>query len=95
MISDVADYRIYIRRLTEQEGVISSSAKDEKAQSVYDKYYQYEEPVAKIAGHRVLALNRGEKEKFLTVKILAPKSGFCAIWKSRQSKRTTRTRRRC
>ncbi len=72
MISDVADYRIYIRRLTEQEGVISSSAKDEKAQSVYDKYYQYEEPVAKIAGHRVLALNRGEKEKFLTVKILAP-----------------------
>ncbi len=72
LISDEADYRIYIRKLTEQEGVISSSAKDEKAESVYDKYYQYEEPVSKIAGHRVLALNRGEKEKFLNVKIIAP-----------------------
>ncbi|MDO4454023.1 MAG: Tex family protein [Eubacteriales bacterium] len=72
MISDKADYRIYIRKITEQEGMICSTAKDEKAESVYDKYYSYEEPVSKIAGHRVLALNRGEKEKFLTVKINAP-----------------------
>ncbi|MBS5215856.1 MAG: RNA-binding transcriptional accessory protein [Clostridiales bacterium] len=72
MISDKADYRIYIRKITEQEGIICSTAKDEKAESVYDKYYSYEEPVSKIAGHRVLALNRGEKEKFLTVKINAP-----------------------
>ncbi len=72
MISDKADYRIYIRKITEQEGMICSSAKDEKAESVYDKYYNYEEPISKVAGHRVLALNRGEKEKFLTVKINAP-----------------------
>ncbi|MCI7813760.1 MAG: Tex family protein [Lachnospiraceae bacterium] len=71
-ISDEADYRIYIREITEREGIISSVAKDEKVESVYDKYYNYQEPIAKIAGHRVLALNRGEKEKFLTVKIEAP-----------------------
>lgn len=72
LISDEADYRIYIREITEKEGIISSVAKDEKAESVYDKYYNYQEPIAKIAGHRVLALNRGEKEKFLTVKVEAP-----------------------
>lgn len=71
-ISDEADYRLYIRNLTLEEGVITSSAKDEKAQSVYEMYYQFEEPVKKIAGHRVLALNRGEAEKMLTVKINAP-----------------------
>ncbi|MBR5800351.1 MAG: RNA-binding transcriptional accessory protein [Lachnospiraceae bacterium] len=71
-ISDEADYRIYIRDITSAEGTIASTAKDEKAQSVYEMYYAYEEPIKKAAGHRILALNRGENEKFLTVKIVAP-----------------------
>lgn len=71
-ISDSADYRLYIRNATFEEGVLSSSAKDEKAQSVYEMYYAYEEPVKKVLGHRVLAINRGEAEKFLTVKVNAP-----------------------
>ena len=71
-ISDEADYRSYIRQATVEEGKIISSAKDEKVQSVYEMYYNYEEPVSKVAGHRVLALNRGEKEKILTVKVDAP-----------------------
>ena len=71
-ISDEADYRTYIRNATFEEGVVVSAAKDEKAQSVYEMYYAYEEPVKKVAGHRVLALNRGEAEKFLTVKVNAP-----------------------
>ena len=71
-ISDEADYRIYIRNLTFEEGKIISTAKDEKAQSVYENYYAYEEPVKKVVGHRILALNRGEKEKMLIVKIEAP-----------------------
>ncbi|NBH84119.1 RNA-binding transcriptional accessory protein [bacterium C-53] len=72
MVSDEADYRIYIRDITMKEGRILSTAKDEKAESVYEMYYNFEEPVSKIAGHRVLALNRGEAEKFLTVKVEAP-----------------------
>lgn len=72
MISDEADYRIYIRNITMEEGTLTSAAKDEKAQSVYEMYYAYEEPLKKVAGHRVLALNRGENEKFLVVKIVAP-----------------------
>lgn len=72
MISDEADYRIYIRKITIEEGRLTSAARDEKAQSVYEMYYDYEEPVKKAAGHRVLAINRGENEKFLTVKIAAP-----------------------
>lgn len=72
MVSDEADYRIYIREITTKEGKIISTAKDEKAESVYEMYYNFEEPVSKIAGHRVLALNRGEAEKFLTVKVEAP-----------------------
>lgn len=71
-ISDEADYRSYIRQATVEEGKILSTAKDEKVQSVYEMYYNYEEPVSKVAGHRVLALNRGEKEKILTVKVDAP-----------------------
>ena len=71
-ISDEADYRIYIRKKTMDKGTICSAARDEKEQSVYEMYYDFEEPVKKLAGHRVLALNRGEKEKFLTVKIVAP-----------------------
>lgn len=71
-ISDEAAHRIYIRNITMEEGRITSTARDEKAQSVYEMYYAYEEPVKKAAGHRILALNRGEKEKILNVKIEAP-----------------------
>ena len=71
-ISDNAQHRTYIRDITFEEGRILSTAKDEKAQSVYEMYYDYQEPVKEIAGHRVLALNRGEKEKFLVVKLEAP-----------------------
>lgn len=71
-ISDEADYRSYIRDVTMKEGKLISAAKDEKAESVYEMYYAYEEPVSKAAGHRVLAINRGENEKFLTVKVEAP-----------------------
>ena len=71
-ISDEADYRIWIRKITMQKGRVISAAKDEKAESVYEMYYEFEEPVNRLAGHRILALNRGEKEKFLTVKIEAP-----------------------
>ena len=71
-ISDEADYRTYIRETTMKQGTIQASAKDENAQSVYELYYQYEESIKKAAGHRVLALNRGEAEKILTVKIIAP-----------------------
>ncbi len=72
MISDEADYRIYIRNITMEEGILTSTAKDEKAESVYEMYYAYEEPLKKVVGHRILALNRGENEKFLVVKIVAP-----------------------
>ena len=71
-IADEAEHRLYIRNATMEEGVIISVAKDEKAQSVYEMYYNFEEPVKKVAGHRVLALNRGEAEKILTVKVNAP-----------------------
>ena len=71
-ISDEADYRSWIRKQTMQKGHITASAKDEKAESVYENYYEFDEPVNRLAGYRTLALNRGEKEKFLTVKIEAP-----------------------
>ena len=71
-ISDEADYRIWIRKITMQKGRVISAAKNEKAESVYEMYYDFEEPVGRLAGHRILALNRGEKEKLLTVKIEAP-----------------------
>ena len=71
-ISDEADYRIHIRDLTVKKGRITSTAKDPEAESVYEMYYEFDEPVAKLAGHRILALNRGEAEKILTVKIEAP-----------------------
>ncbi len=77
-ISDEADYRIRIRELTMQKGKITSVAKDKDAESVYEMYYEFEEPVAKLAGHRTLALNRGEAEKFLTVKVVAPDQEICA-----------------
>ena len=71
-ISDEANYRTRIRNMTMKEGMLTASAKDEKTQSVYETYYSYAEPLTKTAGHRILAINRGEKEKFLTVKIEAP-----------------------
>jgi uncharacterized protein len=71
-ISDNADYRTRIREMTVKQGRLVSAAKDPEAESVYEMYYEYDEPVAKVVGHRTLALNRGEKEKFLTVKVEAP-----------------------
>ena len=71
-VSDTAEYRAYIRKLTFDKGVLTSAAKDKEAESVYENYYEYSEPVRKVAGYKVLALNRGEKEKFLTVKLDAP-----------------------
>ena len=71
-ISDDAAYRSWIRNTTVKKGKVVSQAKDAEAESVYEMYYEFEEAVVKIAGHRILALNRGEKEKYLTVKIEAP-----------------------
>ena len=71
-ISDEADYRKYIRDLTMRVGKITSAAKAPEAESVYEMYYDFEEGLAKLAGHRILALNRGEAEKILTVKVEAP-----------------------
>lgn len=71
-ISDEAEYRSYIREVTTKEGKLISTAKDPEQESVYEMYYEFEESIEKIAGHRVLAINRGEKEKVLTVKVLAP-----------------------
>ncbi len=71
-ISDQAEHRSYIRDVTMKEGKLTSVAKNEKAESVYEMYYNFEETIEKLAGHRVLAINRGENEKFLTVKVLAP-----------------------
>ncbi len=71
-ISETAEYRTYIRKITMEEGMLTSSARNGKETSVYEMYYQFSEPVKKAAGHRILALNRGEKEKVLNVKIEAP-----------------------
>ena len=71
-ISDEADYRSHIRGLTEKKGHIQSVAKDSETESVYEMYYDFDEPISKLPGHRILALNRGEKEKILGVKVIAP-----------------------
>lgn len=71
-ISEEAEYRIHIRELTEKKGRITSVAKDPEAESVYELYYDFDEPIAKLPGHRILALNRGENEKILTVRVQAP-----------------------
>ncbi len=73
-ISDEAAYRSYIRNLTMKKGRLVSRAKDAETESVYEMYYDFEEPLAKLAGHRILAMNRGEKEKFLTVRVEAPEA---------------------
>ena len=72
MIADMADYRKSIRNCTMKQGSLVVKAKDEKAESVYEMYYDFREPLSKVTGYRVLAINRGEKEKFLTVKVEAP-----------------------
>ncbi len=71
-ISDNADYRKSIRERTSARGNLISTAKDPEAESVYEMYYDFSSPVSKMTGHRTLAINRGEKEKFLTVKLEAP-----------------------
>ena len=68
-ISDNATFRTYIRTFTYNNGTIVSTAKDKDAESVYEMYYEFEEAIKKIVGYRILAINRGEKEKFLSVKI--------------------------
>ena len=75
-ISDNAVYRTYIRRITTDQGQLQAAAKDAAKPSVYETYYQYQEPVRKCVGHRILALNRGEAEKYLTVKVLAPEESI-------------------
>ena len=75
-IAETAMFRTWIRDRTREMGRIVSAAKDENEKSVYENYYQYEEPVAKIAGHRILAVNRGEAEKILTVRVQAPVDGI-------------------
>lgn len=82
-IADDAGYRSRIREMTMKKGVLSSTAKDESQQSVYEMYYAFEETVSKIAGYRILALNRGEKEKYLTVKLTAPQEEILS-WLEKQ-----------
>ncbi|MDK2919016.1 MAG: protein Tex [Candidatus Petromonas sp.] len=72
MVSDDAENRKMIRDITYNKGVLTSSVVEENAESVYEMYYDYREAVRKIPSHRVLAVNRGEKEKILRVKIEAP-----------------------
>ncbi len=74
---------MYIRNITMQEGFLISNAKDEKAKSVYEMYYEFQEKLDKIVGHRILAINRGEKEKFLTVKIEAPEERIIGYLKKK------------
>ena len=72
VVSDNAQYRTWIRDITWKEGTLISTAKDKEVESVYEMYYDFQEPVAKMAGYRILAVNRGEKEKILTIKLEAP-----------------------
>ena len=90
-ISDEADYRIYIRELTTKQGKITSVAKDAEVESVYEMYYEFEEPISKLAGHRILALNRGENEKFLTVKVEAPEDKILGYLEKKVIFRITHT----
>ena len=82
-VSDNAGYRTKIRELTMQKGRLISTAKDPKAESVYEMYYEFDEALSKVAGHRTLAINRGEKEKILTVKVNAPEEEILG-WIQRQ-----------
>ena len=73
-VSDRSDYRKSIRQWTMKEGNLAVRAKDEETESVYEMYYNFREPLTKMTGYRVLAVNRGEKEKILTVKVEAPEA---------------------
>ena len=73
-ISDEADYRTAIRKMTFNEGILRTEAKKPEEKSVYEMYYDYSEPVKRVVGHRILAINRGEKEKILTVTLEAPET---------------------
>ena len=77
-ISDEADYRTAIRKMTINEGILRTEAKKPEEKSVYEMYYDYSEPVKRVVGHRVLAINRGEKEKILTVTLEAPETEILA-----------------
>ena len=70
--ADEAEYRKVIRELTREKGKLITTAKDKEASSVYEMYYEFEDDIKKLTGYRVLAINRGEAEKFITVKISAP-----------------------
>ena len=87
-VSDNADYRKHIRELTMKKGRLVSAAKDPEAESVYEMYYEFDEALSKVAGHRTLAINRGEKEKFLTVKIEAPEEDICRYLEKQVSTNT-------
>lgn len=89
-VSDDADVRAQIRKMTMREGLLTTEAKDESVQSVYEMYYHFEEPVAKLAGHRVLAINRGEKEKVLTVRLDAPTERILEWMKRRYIRKSER-----
>ena len=82
-IADTAAYRMWIRQQFEKEGRLVSEAKDDKEKSVYEMYYHFAEPVSKIAGHRVLAINRAEKEKMVNVTIEVPEEKLIG-WLKRQ-----------
>lgn len=82
-ISEEADYRIYIRNLTMKEGNIVSSAKSEEEKSVYETYYNFTQQLNKVPGYRVLAMNRGEADKILNVKIEAPEDGISTYLNSK------------
>ena len=72
IVSDNADYRKHIREVYARDAILISEAVDEEEKTVYEMYYKFEEPVSKIANHRILAINRGEKEKKLKVKLNTP-----------------------
>lgn len=77
-ISDEAQYRTWIRNITWNEGILMAAAKNAEAESVYEMYYDFQEAVSKMAGYRILAVNRGEKEKILNVKLVAPEDKITA-----------------
>ncbi len=87
-ISDNATYREHIRALTEESGRLISKARDEEADSVYEMYYDFDEAINKLPGHRILAINRGEKEKFLNVKLSAPRENILGYLHSQIIKTT-------
>ena len=89
-ISDDAQYRSRIRKDTFEYGSLTSVAKDEEEASVYENYYNYSELVKKCVSHRILAINRGEKEKILTVKIEAPQEEILKFLESRIIKNTNK-----